>query len=312
MIRSSAVVVAVLLVVAGRSSSASEGWLVDLDAAKAQASKEGKNLLMDFTGSDWCFWCKKLDGEVFQEAEFREKSVDQFVLVMLDYPQDKSGQSEEVQAQNARLKELYAISGYPTVILADADGRPFAKTGYKEGGASAYLKHLDTLEATKLRFDKALVRAESEAGVVRARRLDEALAMIPGAYLAAFYGDLMRDVIDSDPDDEAGLGARYRELIDSATRKLALETIAKLVEAREDGPDWSGLIADMDAVLTKYSRIPIAAQKALLHKGRAMLELGDLEGGLAALIAGREAFPKGEAVAVLDRMIEDVRDELDS
>jgi len=44
---------------------ASEGWLTDLDAAKKQAAAEKKDILIDFTGSDWCGWCIKLDKEVF-------------------------------------------------------------------------------------------------------------------------------------------------------------------------------------------------------------------------------------------------------
>ncbi|MCK5682332.1 thioredoxin family protein, partial [bacterium] len=35
-------------------------WQTDFAAAKAQAQKENKLLLIDFTGSDWCGWCKKL------------------------------------------------------------------------------------------------------------------------------------------------------------------------------------------------------------------------------------------------------------
>ena len=34
--------------------SAAELWTEDFAAAKAQAKKEGKDLLLDFTGSDWC------------------------------------------------------------------------------------------------------------------------------------------------------------------------------------------------------------------------------------------------------------------
>ena len=33
-------------------------------AAVAQAKEQGKDLLVDFTGSDWCAWCIRLDEEV--------------------------------------------------------------------------------------------------------------------------------------------------------------------------------------------------------------------------------------------------------
>ena len=52
---------------------AAEGpWLTDFEEAKKQADKEGKAILMDFTGSDWCGWCIKLDNEVFSQSLFKE------------------------------------------------------------------------------------------------------------------------------------------------------------------------------------------------------------------------------------------------
>ncbi len=35
------------------AAQAAEGWVVDFEKAKAQAAKEGKSILMEFTGSDW-------------------------------------------------------------------------------------------------------------------------------------------------------------------------------------------------------------------------------------------------------------------
>ena len=36
------------------NSQAADGWLVDFEKAKAQAAKEGKSILKEFTGSDSC------------------------------------------------------------------------------------------------------------------------------------------------------------------------------------------------------------------------------------------------------------------
>ena len=127
------------------STEASVLWVTDFEAAKQKAAAEGKDLLIDFSGSDWCYWCKKLDGEVFSKSVFIEEAAKQFVFVMIDFPNDKSGQSEELQAQNKRLAEQFDIKGYPTVILAKADGTQYAQTGYQEGGPDVYLVHLKEL-----------------------------------------------------------------------------------------------------------------------------------------------------------------------
>ena len=49
------------------TEKAAEGlsWETDISVAMEKAKKEGKDILINFTGSDWCGWCKKLDGEVF-------------------------------------------------------------------------------------------------------------------------------------------------------------------------------------------------------------------------------------------------------
>ena len=50
---------------------ATEGWLTDMELATEKASKEGKHLLLDFSGSDWCGWCIRLDKEVFQKENWK-------------------------------------------------------------------------------------------------------------------------------------------------------------------------------------------------------------------------------------------------
>jgi hypothetical protein len=50
-------------------------WIQNFTDAKAKAKAEKKHLLIDFTGSDWCGWCIKLDEEVFSKDEaFKNRS----------------------------------------------------------------------------------------------------------------------------------------------------------------------------------------------------------------------------------------------
>ena len=52
-------------------TSTPAGWTDDYDAALERAAKENKLILADFSGSDWCGWCQRLDKEVFDTEEFR-------------------------------------------------------------------------------------------------------------------------------------------------------------------------------------------------------------------------------------------------
>ena len=78
-----------LIALTGFKSSAfaaKVGWLDDIENAKEQAKQGGKRILLDFTGSDWCGWCKKLDAEVFSQQEFKDYAAKKLVLVEVDFP----------------------------------------------------------------------------------------------------------------------------------------------------------------------------------------------------------------------------------
>lgn len=99
-----------------------EGWLVDFEKAKTQSAKEGKPIMMEFTGSDWCPPCKALHKNVLTSKVFKEKMPAKFILLKLDNPRDKSKQTPEEIAQYQKLSKEYKIKGVPTVIIADAKG----------------------------------------------------------------------------------------------------------------------------------------------------------------------------------------------
>lgn len=127
------------------SLQAGEGWLIDAQKAKEQASKDGKALLMDFTGSDWCPPCKKLKSEVFDSAEFKEFAAKNLVLLEVDFPKDKKKLSAETKKQNDKLQEQYNISAYPTVIIFDKDGKELGReSGYGGQSAKEYIKKLES------------------------------------------------------------------------------------------------------------------------------------------------------------------------
>jgi len=47
-----------------------DGFTTDVKAAIEEALEQDKDILLLFTGSDWCPPCKKLESEVFSQQEF--------------------------------------------------------------------------------------------------------------------------------------------------------------------------------------------------------------------------------------------------
>ncbi len=122
--------------------------MTSVPEAKAKAEKEKKLLLLDFTGSDWCGWCKKLDSETFSKSEFADYAKKNLVLVTVDFPTPKVPQSDELKMANKDLAKKYEVSGYPTLVVMKPDGTVVWKqVGYLEGGPAALIAKIDEAKA---------------------------------------------------------------------------------------------------------------------------------------------------------------------
>ena len=123
-----------------------DGWHADYDTAVAEARETGKDLFVDFTGSDWCGWCIRLKDEVFQYDAFLDAAREDYVLLALDFPS-----AADIKAlvpnpeRNAELRDKYEISGYPTILMMNVEGEVFARMGYQAGGPEAYVESMTTM-----------------------------------------------------------------------------------------------------------------------------------------------------------------------
>ena len=120
------------------------GWITSYEKGQQEAKASNKLVLLDFTGSDWCGWCKLLDREVFSKPQFKEYADKNLVLVELDFPKTKP-MPAETRAQNTRLARQYQVAGFPTIILLNGDGRVVGALGYVEGGPDAFIAELEKM-----------------------------------------------------------------------------------------------------------------------------------------------------------------------
>jgi thioredoxin-related protein len=97
-------------------------WTMDYDAAVQLAAEKKVPMLINFTGSDWCGWCKLMDGSVFGEEEWKTFATENTVLITVDFPKDKSIVPEKYVDRNKALKEKFGVKGYPTYVILDSDG----------------------------------------------------------------------------------------------------------------------------------------------------------------------------------------------
>ena len=115
-------------------------WKTNFVQAKTTAAQLQHYILLDFTGSDWCPWCVRMDKEVFSKAAFADFAAKHLVLVKLDYPRTKPQPAEE-KAQNAELAKQFQIEGYPTYVLLDPSGKEVRRqVGYLQGGPAEFVR----------------------------------------------------------------------------------------------------------------------------------------------------------------------------
>jgi protein disulfide-isomerase len=124
-------------------STAGQGsgiWQTDYKQALAQATKEKKQLLLNFTGSDWCPYCVQMDKEVLNQPDFKAFAAKKLILVKLDFPRRKQLAPVEA-AQNDKLQQEFRIEGFPTFVLLDSAGNEVRRqVGYLEGGPREFIK----------------------------------------------------------------------------------------------------------------------------------------------------------------------------
>jgi thioredoxin-related protein len=131
------------LLLCGFSASASDAkWFTDYDKAVETAKAEHRNILMNFTGSDWCPYCIQMDKEVLNTQQFEDYAGKNLVLMTVDFPQTKQ-LPQKVQDQNNDLQQRYAVEGMPTFLLIDPTGKVLQQyTGYLPGGPAAFIAML--------------------------------------------------------------------------------------------------------------------------------------------------------------------------
>jgi protein disulfide-isomerase len=128
---------------AAEKAESEAAWLTDYQKALAQAKAENKAVLLDFTGSDWCGWCKKMVSDTLSKKEFADYAAKNLVLVEVDFPNTKQ-LPDETKKQNDELKKKFGAQGFPTFVLVDKDEKVLGKqVGYVAGGPSAFIAKLE-------------------------------------------------------------------------------------------------------------------------------------------------------------------------
>ena len=281
------------------AAKADEGWVVDFEKAKAQAAKEGKSILMEFTGSDWCPPCKALHKNVLVKDVFKTEMPKSFVLLKLDSPRDKSKQTPEEIEQYKVLSAKYGVKGVPTIFLADAKGRPYYETvGYSGDPADKYVANLKEQLGTLAKRDAAFAKAEKADGTEKAKLLAEGLSLVNDEMALKTYGDVVSQIIELDADNDAGLKAKFEGLKNSVGFKAELEATMRSSRGKPEDT-----LAAIDKLIAEKKPSGVALQEAVFYKGTIHFQT-DKAKAKEFLLEAQKLAPKSETGKRIDGILE--------
>ncbi len=126
------------------ASPSSLTWLTKYETAVSQSKSTNKPIILFFTGSDWCRYCRDLEREVFESSDFAREAGSKYIFVRLDFPLNKK-LDKDLTAQNKELQKKYNIKSFPTLVILNSAQQKIGTTGYRAGGGKAYADHLNSI-----------------------------------------------------------------------------------------------------------------------------------------------------------------------
>jgi tetratricopeptide (TPR) repeat protein len=256
-------------------------WLEEMRPALAAAKAQGKDVLVEFSApQEDADSASALDRNVLDREGFLGNVGQTFVLLrMASSPDMPPARITQVTTFAERL----GVARFPTFVLLDSDGKPYAKSELVASDANEYQKEFTRLRVFHTRRDEALALAQGSKGIERAKHLDQALGAV-GPFGETEYADLRHEVIDLDSQNAAGLKAKYEPAVLARQIDSAIQDeVYPLV----DRGDYSAAMARIDRLMNEVKATPAQVQLLTAFKGQLFYSLGE----------------KGKAAELLDKAI---------
>jgi len=304
----------------------------DFGSTKRLAKRENRDIILSFSGYRW--WYPTIGFDTQTEHPWIRKH---FIMLEVGIPRDSKDSGVAVNVEDRALIELRRMFHQeidepgPTILLLDADGRPYAKIDSNEQPAEVYLPDLKDAIQRRIKRDKAFRRASVADGMEKARLLNDGLIALYEIRINGevktlssqellvddYYEDIFVEISENDPKDILNRGKELKEkkqsekedaersLMDGEFEKLAGE----LDHMLDDPPPLAVFFATIDKFIDSHPAMPAEArQRALLGKVEAAIMLRDYPSAIKELDLVISAFPHENIIMALGSRI---RPELD-
>ncbi len=305
-----------MVVLSATAVLAAPTWEEDFEKGLATAKAENRVVFLEFTGSDWCPPCKQLKAKILNTPEFEKFAADaKLVLVEQDFPRTPEklkALTQEVKLKRETVRKRYGVTAFPTVLLTDGDGAPFASV-MAARSVDEYMKKLTTALEVKKTLDADVAAAMKLSGVAQADALAAALNKLP-APLQGFQKELIKKIIAADPSDKYGFAAKEREIKLNQEQMDKLEAFRKKqkVANQMTDADYDKLIAEAKEMLKDSSWLP----QSRLQLNKLISDMyalkRDYDNTLKYLKAAHDSDPTSKKAKALEEWIVNLQNHIET
>lgn len=276
-------------------------WLENIEQAVQKAKVEHKSVLASFLGPDWDATSRAVREEVLHTPAFAEYASKRFVCVEIRFPGFRPISPERCK-YNTELKNRFQVGSYPSLVLLDANGLPYAQVvgGEELLDANEWIGQLKLTFRVKEKFDALMQDARHSSGMARATLLAHGVELIP-ENLQLCYEPVMQEIVKMDPDDMLGFAKKLDKLVRHRDQSERLDTLRDLVsEQKFDEADVM-----VDEMLASPDLLPEMRQKLLARyqMHRYAVRKKDMRKAYEILKAAYDAAPSSEMAPKLKEQL---------
>ena len=236
-----------------------------VQTAMPLAKEQGRDIMLEFTGKEWCPPCIHLRTKILETAEFDKAVGDKYVLVEVVFPrlpEAVAAMPESQRNANEKLLDYHHIqTGLPTVLLLDAAGRPYAQVAGARSTTAEYVKALEEAAAVRSVRDAAFARAEGLQGLERATALAEGLNAVP-PHCRDKYPEIVNEINRLDPQNTLGYARVLVRYANLEKQNAVLKSIFDRTRGHNSPEEIKELQGELQAFLKTPDLEPEPAQHA--------------------------------------------------
>ena len=234
-------------------------WMHDVENAAAKAAQQGKMMLVEFTGSDWCKACVLQKKNVLVKPAFADWVQKNYIPVEMDVPMNAALVGGEAQLnKNKKFCDDFGIRIFPSLMIITPELVLLVGLQGSSDSPQSAIAALGQYKTLVESYQSAMALN----GEARALALFDVYQQLPQEYQRVNYA-LMQLIVDSDKMNLTGIRDIY----------MPIHQMKELEKKLNAALTFESKLAILDAAVAQalpVNKSSMLKQKEMLLKGEVM------------------------------------------